>query len=438
MRSRRSLRGMTRDVPGQRQEGLSYSPNLTSWGTAYRGTGIDRERLVIVSTRGASLPGAFVQKEALLPNTSSHRTEVRRPIARAAWIAAVILAGACGGSEPAREPESASPAPPAAAPRAPLPAVAVYVTNETSGDLTIIDAATATALQTIPLGKRPRGLSASPDRRLLYVALSGSPVAGPGVDESKLPPPDRSADGIGVVDVEQRKLVRVLESGTDPEQVAVSLDGKHLYVANEDAALLSVVDATSGKVLHTFKVGEEPEGVSVHPRNGHVYVTSEDAGAVHVIDPAGQKELAAIKVGPRPRSIAFLPDGSKAYVTNENGASLSVIDTTALKVARTIALGDGMRPMGAVASPDGAFVYVSTGRSRMVQTIDARKDAVTGAVEVGVRPWGIGISPDGRTVYTANGPAHDVSVVDLGSGKVTSRITGAGQGPWGIVVVARP
>ena len=335
----------------------------------------------------------------------------------------VISLSACGGSDSAP-----------AEPKVEPPAVAVYVTNETSGDLTIIDAVKDTALATIPLGKRPRGIAASPDRRTLYVALSGSPVAGPGVDESKLPPPDRSADGIGVVDIATRKLVRVLESGTDPEQVAVSADGRFLFVANEDAALMSVVDATSGKVRSTFKVGEEPEGVSVHPGNGNVYVTSEDAGAVFVIDPSS-RVLASIEVGPRPRSIAFLPDGSKAYVTNENGASVTVIDTVKLVATTTIMLGDGMRPMGAVASPDGAFVYVSTGRSRMVQIIDARTETVVGRVEVGTRPWGIAISPDGKTVYTANGPSNDVSVVDVASRKLIGKIQ-AGRGPWGIVAVA--
>src|ERR1700741_4533523 len=140
------------------------------------------------------------------------------------FVAATCAVAACGGSsEPATTTATpaATPAaaPPPAAPAAP-PALGVYVTNETSGDLTIIDAATESAVATIPLGKRPRGIAASPDKKFLYVALSGSPVAGPGVDESKLPPPDRSADGIGVVDVEQRKLIKVLESGTDPEQVA--------------------------------------------------------------------------------------------------------------------------------------------------------------------------------------------------------------------------
>ena len=145
--------------------------------------------------------------------------------------------------------------------RSNAPAVGVYVTNEQSGDLSIIDAGTQSLVATVPLGKRPRGIAVSPDRTMLYVALSGSPAAGPGVDEKTLPPPDRTADGIGVVDVRQQKLIKVLPSGTDPEQVAVSQDGTRLFVANEDAAMASVIDLATGTIVETFKIGEEPEGV---------------------------------------------------------------------------------------------------------------------------------------------------------------------------------
>ena len=68
-----------------------------------------------------------------------------------------------------------------------MPAVGLYVTNELSGDLSVIDATTLSIVTTIRLGKRPRGIAASPDGRRLYVALSGSPNAGPGVDEKTLP-----------------------------------------------------------------------------------------------------------------------------------------------------------------------------------------------------------------------------------------------------------
>src|ERR1039457_6305012 len=94
----------------------------------------------------------------------------------------------------------------------------IYVTNERSGDLSEIDASTLQLIGTVPLGKRPRGIHASPDHRFLYIALSGSPIAGPGVDESKLPPPDKTADGIGVFDVQQNKLTRMIQSGSDPHR----------------------------------------------------------------------------------------------------------------------------------------------------------------------------------------------------------------------------
>jgi len=104
----------------------------------------------------------------------------------------------------------------------------VYVSNETGGDIAVIDAGTGTVVERIPVGKRPRGLRLTRDGKHLLVALSGSPIGGPGVDESKLPPADRAADGIGLVDLETRKLVRLFPSGQDPESFDFSTDGKTL------------------------------------------------------------------------------------------------------------------------------------------------------------------------------------------------------------------
>src|SRR4051794_1046361 len=141
----------------------------------------------------------------------------------------------------------------------------IYVTNETSGDMSIIDASTLNVIATVPLGKRPRGIHASPDGKTIYVALSGSPIAGPDVDESTLPPPDKSADGIGVFDIAQNKIVRMIKSGSDPENFDISKDGKLLYVSNEDIAGVSIVDVNEGKVLRTLQTGPEPEGVKLTP-----------------------------------------------------------------------------------------------------------------------------------------------------------------------------
>ncbi|HSP45992.1 MAG TPA: hypothetical protein VLO30_08365 [Chthoniobacterales bacterium] len=56
----------------------------------------------------------------------------------------------------------------------------LYVGNERSGDVTVIDGTNDMVLGTFPVGKRPRGIQTAPDGRRIFVALSGSPPNGPG------------------------------------------------------------------------------------------------------------------------------------------------------------------------------------------------------------------------------------------------------------------
>src|ERR1051326_4468317 len=55
----------------------------------------------------------------------------------------------------------------------------IIVSNERSGDISIIDGNHWKVVASIPVGKRPRGIIASPDGHTVYVALSGTPISGP-------------------------------------------------------------------------------------------------------------------------------------------------------------------------------------------------------------------------------------------------------------------
>src|SRR6185295_532477 len=245
----------------------------------------------------------------------------------------------------------------------------IYVTNEGSNDVSVIDPTTNEVAMTVVVGKRPRGIHASPDSKTLYVALSGSPNAGPGVDEKTLPPADKAADGIGVIDIAQNKMTKVISGGSDPEEFSLSRDGTLIYVSNEDDAAASIIDIAASKSVASLKTGKEPEGVATSPDGKFVWVTSEDAGTVSIIDTAARKVIKPIKIGSRPRKVAFLPDGSKAYVTRENDRKFSIVDTAKLQVIGEVELGKTahmIKPMGMVVSPDGAKLYVSTGRGKKV------------------------------------------------------------------------
>src|SRR5882757_8272888 len=159
------------------------------------------------------------------------------------FVALFILAGCSKQPGPA----------PATEPR-------VYVSDEDGGAVVVLSTTRDAVIARIPVGKRPRGLRVSPDGTRLFVALSGTPKAGPNVKDSDLPPADPSADGIGVVDLVAMKLLRVIPGGADPELFDVTSDGKRLWVSNEDAAQASLVEVASGEVLRHVPVGKEPEG----------------------------------------------------------------------------------------------------------------------------------------------------------------------------------
>lgn len=341
-----------------------------------------------------------------------------------------VLAGC--NSRPASKPAEATAAQPVGSNGGRL-----YVTNEVGGDMTVIDAGTDRVLMTVPLGKRPRGIHPSPDHKTLYIALSGSPIAGPGVDESTLPPPDRSYDGVGVFDVAQKKLVRTIHGGADPENFDLSPDGKKIYISNEDTSAVSILDVATG-AIKSLPVGAQPEGVKVAPDDKSVYITSEETGQIFVLDPIAEKMTGSFKVGHRPRSVAFTPDSKTAYINAENDGTVVVVDTAKRKVIHTISLGTPgeIKPMAVLLSADAKRLYVSTGRGKRVFIIDTATNKVLNSVEVGARPWGIALSDDGKTLYSANGPSNDVSVVDLGTVTVKQRIP-AGKSPWGVVYLER-
>src|SRR5579863_1921394 len=187
----------------------------------------------------------------------------------------------------------------------------VYVSNERSGDVTVIDGGDHRVLGTIAVGKRPRGIHASPDGKTVYVALSGTPIAAPPQLDAKGNPifqrgkddddedsvkADKSADAIGVVDVAQRKLTGKISAGSDPEEFSLSKDGTRLYVSNEDVKTASVINIATGKVEHIVAVGQEPEGVATAPDGKRFYITCEAGGDVYAVETAGYTTIGHFKV----------------------------------------------------------------------------------------------------------------------------------------------
>jgi len=320
----------------------------------------------------------------------------------------------------------------------------IFVTNERSDNLTVIEGGSWEVAATIPVGKRPRGIHASPDASTLYVALSGTPIQGPSgfdadgnpvyADDDDEVESDKSADGVGIVDVAQKKLIGKISVGSDPEEFDLSHDGTRLYVSNEDIAAASVLNIASGKVEQIIPVGDEPEGVITTPDGNAFYVTGEANGKITVIDTTTYQVISSFSVKPRPRTMDFIPEKNLGFIPSESYGLLNIIDIANHKVIDSISLPEGVRPMGVKVSPDRQKIYLSGGRSGTITVLDANSYEVLNSIKVGTRPWGIELSHDGKYLFSANGPSNDVSVVDLETEQEVARVP-AGSSPWSLYVV---
>src|SRR5207237_10153641 len=112
----------------------------------------------------------------------------------------------------------------------------VFVTNEKSDDVTVIDAATRTVVGTIRVSKRPRGVAVSPDGRRVYVANSNS-------------------DSVSVIDATKLVVLTTAPAGRDPEGLTLDKAGGRLYVVNENELAVTVLDAPSRSIIQKNAVG---------------------------------------------------------------------------------------------------------------------------------------------------------------------------------------
>ena len=308
------------------------------------------------------------------------------------------------------------------------------------------------------LGTMPQGLALSPDGTRLAIVESG--VAPPALRIIDLPTlharsiPLRGAFGkpvwvddahVLVAGANDDAIVRVdANDGTiakTPEgngswPAAVNDDRGIAIAANDGSGTLSFGDAS-------VPVGDHPSDLAVSRDGKTVYVAVRKPSAVVAIDAASHRVLASVPVGLHPSALALSDDGTKLYVAESDDDSLGVIDTATRSLERHIALGlRTQRLSGYGASPNaiavrGDDVFVSLGAENAVALV--RDGRLVERIPAGWYPTGVAVASDG-TLYVANGkgeraPANPqfnplqrdspgyVGVVTVGSLRVIPRST---------------
>jgi YVTN family beta-propeller protein len=183
--------------------------------------------------------------------------------------------------------------------------------------------------------------------------------------------------------------------------LAVSADGKRIYTANMLSASVTAIDAggAESKIIQ-IPVGKEPEGIALSPDGKTLWIGHRAAGLISIIDTATNKVTGTLTAGQMPLRIGFAPDGKRVYAVSPQEGAVVVFDAATRKEIGRIAINGA--PVGLVVAPDSRRVFVTDLKNGKVLSLDAQKLSVTGSAAITTLSDGIGLGFVSQTVTKRN------------------------------------
>ena len=180
-----------------------------------------------------------------------------------------------------------------------------------------------------------------------------------------------------------------------PAGIAVSREGRYLYVAENVADDVAVVDVAAGNVVQRFPTDHYPYAVEVTSK-GKVYVSAWAAGTLAEFQTAADGRLipkGKLEVGPRPSTLLANRAGTRLYATLAGKDQIVVVDTERNKVldylsdASPAGPREGSTPDGLALSSDESQLFVAEADNNSVAVFDLVKaGSAGGARRVGRIP----------------------------------------------------
>lgn len=284
----------------------------------------------------------------------------------------------------------------------------LYVDNSKGEDISVIDMNSLKVTGDINIGASLiHGLALRPDGNLLFVTVE-------------------SDDTLRFVDTRTNRILTSVKLTGRPNQCAVTPDGRYVAVPIRDGNSVDIVDVIQKKVVKVLPIKEPHNAVSTSS-NRYLFVSSMGSNQINVIDLKKMSFSGIIPAGGRPRPYVIAPDEKTMYVAISNLHGFDIVDIADKKVlqrvempaqhsgaprARQFETPDTLTH-GLALTPDGKELWVTSLLDDCIYIYDLQAKKFTGRLATGEGPNWVVFSPDGKYGCISNTDSDDVSIFDV-------------------------
>lgn len=337
----------------------------------------------------------------------------------------------------------------------------VYVADEGSGTVSVIDATTNRLVTTIDLSRThgsetlrfaPHNVQVAPDGKTVWV--TAPPAAHEESGSEDHGEEEEAIEEVIVIDPHTDRITRRIPVGGGLHLAHVVLDSESRFAfasANEANQVLQI-EVVHRIVVDRVELGAERKPHGMRFCNGRLFVANMDGKSLSIVEGSAAAPTVAqgLSAGPISSTVTEIPlggiavqtactsDGRFAFASLYDTREVVRYDVASGALTRIALPAEAQGPIQLYPSPDNRRLYVCDQGSLMGRPasnklfeIDIDTAAVTATVEVGMGAHGVVVSEDGSLVYVTNTLEDTVSVVDAATRQVTATIP-VGDAPNGI------
>ena len=259
-----------------------------------------------------------------------------------------------------------------------------YQGNPDGDSVSVIDMQSLSKVKTIPGFAEPLNVTFLPDGSKAYVGNYGG-------------------HWVGVIDVRRHELLKKIQvapppgvAKLDPDRylgeikgvniAALSNDGRYLYAADSDLAVVAVIDTTDDRVIKTIRVGPDPWRIYMSHDGRYGITVNNGDETISIIDTRSNTVAATLEAGPDMTGVNFA--GGKAFVISSTSGFVYAYDMGSLKPAGRIRVGVNIQLETATTDAADENIYLAESTNHEVVIINARTHAMERVRNVGLFPWG--------------------------------------------------